>query len=180
MKCDNWIACLAHLQKKWPPDIFCPTLPSKFAMLTQTGRFAKERVLKSKSAIKQICLRTEHLCLTRSPIGNPCSANDQTAMGQKVTTMVVNMWILIKMTGGALEVRSDQMLTLLTFGIWLLTFDFWHLTFDIWQSIFDIWNLTNGLMDQWTNGPMEQWTNEPMDQCTNGIMDQWTKGPIDQ
>ena len=127
MKCDNWIACLAHLQKNWPPDIFWPTLPSKFAMLTQTGRFAKERVLKSKSAIKQICLRTEHLCLTRSPIGNPCSANDQTAMGQKVATMVavkmlifitIMVWLLITIILSVL-LLIKQMQLLLKLHFWM-------------------------------------------------------------
>ena len=52
-----------------------------------------------------------------------------------------------KMTGGALEERSD----------------IWHLTFNQW---------TNGPMDQWSNGPMNQWNNEPMDQWTNGPMAQ--------
>ena len=71
----------------------------------------------------------------------------------------MEMVVIIKMTGGTLEVSSDISLTLLTFEIRFLTFDIQP-------------------MDQWTNGTMEQWTNGPMDQWTNGPMDQWFNGPM--
>ena len=57
--------------------------------------------------------------------------------------------LMLNLTGGTPEVRSDKSLTLLTFDISFLTFDILH--------------STNGPMDQWTNGPMDQWTNGPMD-----------------
>ena len=47
--------------------------------------------------------------------------------------------LIIKMTGGTPEVRSDKRLTLMTF------------------------NIRYSTMDQWTNGPMDQWTNGLMD-----------------
>ena len=50
------------------------------------------------------------------------------------------------MTGGTPEVRSDKILTLMTFNIQ---------------------HSTNGLMDQWTIGPMDQWFNGQMDQWTS-------------
>ena len=55
----------------------------------------------------------------------------------------------LKMTGGTMEVRSDESLTLLTFDI--------------------------EPMDQYTNIPMDQLTNGPID---HEPMDQWTNGPM--
>ena len=55
------------------------------------------------------------------------------------------------MTGGAPEICSNIILTLLTFGIWHLIFDIWFLSFDIWHKTFDIWQIHSSIMARFIN-----------------------------
>ena len=125
-----------------------------------------------KKNIYESCLHTIYWWIVEDYTA-PSSAIDQPSDHENIVQLnhpnspSISQWsasdfslLVLKMTGGAPEVRSDKSLTLLTFCIRHSTIDTFHLTFDIQPM--DQW--TNGRMVLWTNGPMDQWSNGPMDQ----------------